>query len=72
MSLIDLLQAGLKNKIRLIGLKNKVSVDAQKPLLPNHLGEIWPRGPNMMQGVMLIASIILSSCGFWEIMHCFI
>lgn len=27
-----------------------VGVETQKPLPPKHLGEIWARGANMMQG----------------------
>lgn len=31
-----------------------VSVDTLKPLSPRQLGEIWVRGPNMMQGSIYI------------------
>ncbi|XP_042476791.1 probable CoA ligase CCL7 [Macadamia integrifolia] len=36
------LASGLESKI--------VSVETQKPLPPNQLGEVWLRGPNIMQG----------------------
>lgn len=30
-----------------------VSVDRSKPLPPNQSGEIWIRGPNIMEGVFI-------------------
>lgn len=41
-----MLVAGVESKI--------VSVDTLKSLPPNQLGEIWVRGPNIMQGKLLI------------------
>lgn len=38
-----------------------VSVDTVKPLPPNMLGEIWVRGPNMMQGMLFNLFLTLDS-----------
>lgn len=40
-----------------------VSVDKLKPLPPGQLGEIWVRGHNMMQGI-LIANCIVDTCAY--------
>lgn len=36
-----------------------VSVDTGKPLPPNKMGEIWVRGANMMQGMLLLLLLCL-------------